>query len=263
MIKINSEASEKLEYLGNNYYVVADFDKTISTADSNTTLSLFSKSGLYDSEYSKRRDDNYKYYRPLEVDPSISYEEKFALMKEWAEESMRLIVEYKMREDDIKTIIKRNDLIELRDGAIEFIKLLNRNNIPLIISSAGCGDFITELLKLYNVLDDNVFVFSNFFKFENGLVVGTKGSLVHSMNKCDITLPDGVMDLIKDKYQILIGDHLSDLAMGKKLDKIDSISFGFLESNVLENERLFNESFDVVLKDNESFDAISKMLRLK
>lgn len=51
--------------------------------------------------------------------------------------------------------------------------------------------------------------------------------------------------------------------MASALPKQDIISFGFLESNVEDNEILFNEQFDVVLKGGESFEGIQKMLKLK
>lgn len=265
MIYISDNAKNKLNDLTkDNYYVIADFDKTLTSKDSNTTFSLFSKSGYYDENYIIERNRNYEYYRPLELNPNITDDEKFNIVKEWQEASYKLMLKYKVRESDIKRILKINDMLKLRDNAIEFINYLNNNNIPLIISSAGIGNFIIELLKLNNCYSDNIYVYSNMLKFKDDVIVDSVASIIHSMNKNDITLTNSVFSRIQDKkYAIMIGDQISDLEMAKSLPKEDTISFGFLESNINELEQLFMDKFDVVLKENENFDSINKILKLK
>lgn len=103
MIRINNQARGKVEDINkNNFYVVADFDKTITSKNSNTTFSLFSKSGFYPKEYLNDRNKNYDYYRPLELDPTIKNEEKERIVKEWQEASYELMLKYKVKEADIK-----------------------------------------------------------------------------------------------------------------------------------------------------------------
>ena len=56
MIEINKNLNSKLNDINlDNFYVIADFDKTITSKQSNTTFSLFSKSGFYPEEYLKER----------------------------------------------------------------------------------------------------------------------------------------------------------------------------------------------------------------
>lgn len=265
MISIRPKTDEKIGRINKeNFYVVADFDFTITSKNSNTSLSLFSKSGFYPEEYLEERNRNYEYYRPLELNPKISMEEKFKITKEWQQASYELMKKYKVRESDIKKILKTGDALILRDGAKEFINLLNKNNIPLIISSAGVGNFIIELLKMHECYSNNIYVYSNMLKFKDDVIVDSIKNIIHSMNKNDISLPTNVFDRIKNKeYGIVIGDQLSDLKMINKLPRKDSLSFGFLESNVSEMEELFYRDFDVVLTKNEGFDKISKILKLK
>lgn len=265
MVLINDRANDKLNDLTqDNFYIIADFDKTLSTKNSATTLSLFSKSGFYDEKYSQERDENYNYFRPLELNPNITDEEKYLLMKEWQTRSYELMLKYQVRESDIAKILCLDDLIELRDGAIEFISLLNERNVPLIINSAGCGNFIIELLRKYGVYDDNIYVYSNILEFENDVIVDSIKDIIHSMNKFDIKLKSEYLKRISGKrFGIIIGDQLSDLNMLKSLPKEETISFGFLEEKIPKLENLFNENFDVVLKDGESFSEIGKILRLK
>ena len=265
MIYIKESSKEKLDDLNtDNYYVVVDFDKTMTTVDSNTTWSLFSKSGYYDENYVIERNNNYNYYRPLEIDPNISDNEKTSIVKEWQEASYRLMLKYKVKESDIKRILQIKDTLKLRENVIDFIKYLKEYNIPLIINSAGCGNFIIELLKLNNCYFDNVYIYSNILKFENDIIIDSITDIIHSMNKNDIKLPNYFLDKIKNKkYTILIGDQLSDLRMSKSLPNNDIISFGFLESNIDKLKSLFIENFDVVLENNENFDYINKILKLK
>lgn len=265
MIYIKDSSREKIEDLTlDNYYVVADFDKTITTADSNTTFSLFSKSGFYDKKYAEERNNNYNHYRPIELDPDISSNEKFKILKEWQEASYQLMVKYKVRESDIKRILKMKNMLKLREYAIPFIKYLNKYNIPLIINSAGCGNFIIELLKLNNCYSDNIYVYSNILKFENDIIIDSIRDIIHSMNKNDIKLPKYFFKKIKDKkYTIIIGDQLSDLEMSRALPNKNIISFGFLESNVTKLKSLFMEKYDVVLENNENFNEINKILKLR
>lgn len=265
MITIKEDISQKIEGLKNgNYYVVADFDKTITDKKSNTTFSLFSKSGLYPKEYLEERNRNYEYYRPLELDANISFQERTEIMRLWQTASYQLLLKYQVREEDIRRILNMSDMVMLRSGAKEFIRYLNENNIPLIISSAGISNFIKELLILNGCYSSNIFIYGNTLEFCNGQIVDSNREIIHSMNKNNITLSDDFYEKVKDKnYTLVIGDQLSDLDMIKKLPVKESISFGFLESNVDELRPYFQDQFDVVLEDGESFDAISKIIRLQ
>lgn len=265
MYTINRNSLMKMKEISkDNCYVVADFDKTISTKESNTTLSLFSKSGLYGEEYAQERNQNYQYYRPLELDLSISSEDRYYLMKEWQEKSYQLMLKYKVRESDIAKILARKDLLDLREGAIEFIATLNRLNIPLIINSAGCGNFIIDLLRMHGIYNDNIYVYSNILEFEDDVIIDTIDDIIHSMNKYNIVLPEEYRAKIEDKkYVIVIGDAISDIEMTLNLPKEETLAFGFLESNVEEMRDAFNENYDVVLENKESFDTIRKILKLE
>lgn len=265
MIQINESTNQKINELNkDNFYVVIDFDQTLTTKDSNTTLSLFAKSGFYSSEYLKERTDNYNYYRPLELDPTISSDEKFTIVKKWQEASYQLMLKYRVKESDIRKIIDMPNMLILRAGAIDFINELNQNNIPVIINSAGCGNFIIELLKKYDCYSDNIYVFSNILKFKDDVIIDSISRIIHGMNKGDITVDNRFYQQIKDKkYLLVIGDQLSDLNMSQNLPKTATLTFGFLEANIEKLEEAFNNNFDIVLKDNKNFNDIRKILKLK
>lgn len=66
---------------------------------------------------------------------------------------------------------------------------LYKQNVPVIILSAGIGDVIKLILEHNNLVTDNVSVVSNFFKLskgDNGIttIEGFKGDkLIHVFNK--------------------------------------------------------------------------------
>lgn len=262
MIKVNLSTLEKIKALTDtNYYVVADFDKTITTKDSNTTLSLFAKSGLYPEEYLIERTKNHSYYRPLEIDPSIPHNEKYNLMKEWAEKSFALLEKYKIREKDIDIILKDKSCLTLRDGAIDFIKTLNEKGIPLLISSSGCGNFVKGVLEREGCNLDSIYIHSNMLNFVNGVVKLDGTRILHAMNKNCINLSLKELDDLKGRdTAVIIGDQISDAKMAEYLPKKDEIKIGFLESNVEENKDGFEREFGVILTGNESFEKIKKLI---
>ena len=262
MIYIKSDSKKKIENFDiTKSYFIIDFDGTI-TYNSNTLFSLFSKSGYYPESYLTERNNNYNYYRPLELNPNISYEEKEQIVKEWQTKTYQLLLKYKVKEEDIKRIIDRN-MLSLRDGAIDFIKTLNDNNVPIIILSAGVSNFIIELLKKYDCYSDNVYVYANNLEFKNGEIIDTIKNIIHSMNKCDIMLDKNYLNKILDKtYTIIIGDQLSDLKMAKNLPVKEEIAFGFLDNNIDEQKAFFKDSYDVTLINGQSFKKIKKTLKM-
>lgn len=54
-----------------NLYVVADFDRTITTGSSLTSWSVLADTDLVPEEYSVERHHFYEIYRPIEVDTSL------------------------------------------------------------------------------------------------------------------------------------------------------------------------------------------------
>ena len=248
----------------NNYYVVTDFDNTITTNKSFTTFSLFGLSGLYPKEYINEIKKDYNYYHPLELDLKLSESKRTSIAEEWMNSSLNLMLKYKVKESDINKILTTKDLLILRKEAIKFIKLLNKYNIPLIINSAGIGNFIIELLKINNCYTDNIYVYSNILQFNNNEIIKELPYYVNSMNKHNIKLPEIYKEKIDNKkFAIVIGDQISDINMASNLPKQDIISFGFLENNVIENKSIFKNNYDVILTDNESFKPINKMLKLE
>ena len=65
-----------------------------------------------------------------------------------------------------------------------FFEAMYKNNIPVIILSAGIGNVIEGFLKENNCYFDNMKIISNFINFDNnGNINKFDGKIITSMNK--------------------------------------------------------------------------------
>ena len=92
-------------------------------------------------------------------------------MEEWFKKHFELLVSYKTKESDYRDILIDSNLMYFRSGAKEFIEFLHKNNIPLIIISAGIGNIIENFLKINNCLYDNIHIISNKIIFNNAILI--------------------------------------------------------------------------------------------
>ena len=216
-------------------------------------------------EYVAERQALYNYYRPFEIDESLNYEIKNKLMIEWWNKHIGLFIKYKLKETVINEAARNLRVMAFRDGAKDFLVNMKDRNIPVIIISAGIGNFIEQFLIKNDCNFDNIHIISNFIKFEDGIAVGVCENVIHSLNKNEVSLPPDIKDIIKDRPNIiLLGDSISDVKMAKEDDRESALKIGFLEEKVEENKTYFENSFDVVCTDNttytELFDKV-KILR--
>ena len=159
---INTDKLERLEINKQNVYIVIDFDKTITATNS---ADSWNASGcLLGNNFKKDMNELYKFYAPIELDYTLSFEEKEKYMIEWYEKCMDLYYKYKLTKDNLNQSIQSSDLI-FRRGAKEFIKRAYTENIPIVILSAGIGNVIKQFLKDNDCYFDNMYIISNFIEF--------------------------------------------------------------------------------------------------
>jgi len=131
----------------NGLHFLSDFDGTLTygTIDGVKTPSIISmlRDGKHLTEdYAAKAHALFDHYHPIELDLSISINEKKTAMRQWWDKHDRLLIESGLSKNDLADIVA-NGHLKFRDGAMEFLTLLNEKNIPLIIMSAsGCGDAI-------------------------------------------------------------------------------------------------------------------------
>lgn len=255
MIYINN--TDKIERLKkvNDYCVILDFDRTITTKESDSSLGVLPN--YIGGEFLETRTKIHDYYRPKEIDYSIGTKEKQELMKKWAFKSFELLTKYIREEDIDKATDKCN--MHLRPGAKEFLSRMNDKKIPVIILSGGMGNIIESFLKKQGVLFDNIVLISNFIKFINNEPKIDFNRIISTSNKNYLVIPEETRKVLYNKDKILLfGDIVEDIKMvsNKNLEK--TITIGFLDQRIEKNLEVYNKNFDIVLTDNGGFNEIEE-----
>ena len=203
MIYINNqEKIDRLNFNSDNFYVVADFDRTLTEGASDSTWGIFANANQVGEEYKERRTALYNKYRPIEIDPNISEEEKSDAMTEWWQLHINLFYEYGIKEDAVKNAVKLGNM-RYREGAKEFLKRMYELNVPVIIVSAGIGNVIEEFLKLEGDFYNNIKIISNFIVFENGEFKEIAGEIIHALNKNIVRLDEDSRHNLENRKQIM------------------------------------------------------------
>lgn len=257
MIYINNK--EKLEQLknANDFYVIIDFDRTLTTYESDASMGIIPK--FLGGEYLKERIKIHDYYRPLELDYTLSTEERSRIMKEWAATSFTLLSKYLKSEEMIENALE-NANIHLRLGAKEFLKDMYEKDVPVVIMSAGFGNLIKIFLEKQGVLYDNIILISNFFEFRDNKSYIDINNLISPSNKGYSKVPEDIRSKLDKKENIILcGDIVEDIKMAEENKKEKTLTIGFLDDNIDSNLKVYNKNFDIVLTDNESFDTIMKI----
>ncbi len=231
-------------------FVMADFDRTLTEHDSSTCWGLLEESPYVDPGYAKASLDIYHHYRPIEIDQTIPFDEKSRIMEKWFREVALLLSKYHIYEETIEQIFSNSNGLKLRRDTKSFLGRMNELGIPVVIVSAGIGNFIEKYLKSMDCLYDNITIHSNFLIYEKGRIIGVKEPILHSLNKSMLSYPE----LEGKKKGLLFGDQIEDKEMGKHLD---TISVGFCDTK-MHSLVDFKKEFDVVLTDGSSYEQVAK-----
>lgn len=252
----NIEKKNKLNNINfKDWYILTDFDGTITQGNGDSSWSTIFKNPLVTKQFVEECINIYMYYHKFEIDSQITLEEKKKIMKEWYERNIETLIKYNITEDIINYASSNQEIIAFRKGAKEFLKFLYKNNVPVIIISAGVGNIIEQFLIKNECFFDNIYITSNFLEFDNNRVSGVKNNnLIHSLNKNEISLADNLKEKIKDKKCLLLGDNIMDVSMHTTENEV--LKIGFLDENEEERLREFKSSYDIVLTNNASFEEL-------
>lgn len=260
MLYINTDKLEKINFTKNNFYVVIDFDRTLTSNTSDGSWTVFENPKTFNENFVKSAKKLTAKYYPYELDYNLDIKTKEKYIEEWYYKNINLLYDYNLTYDAFLNCMKNSNL-EFRNGAKEFLTFLNSNNIPVIILSAGIGNVIEEFLKANNCFFENIFVESNFIKFKDGKMQKFTDKMIHSLNKSTINLPDNIKNSLKEKeYILLLGDLIDDIGMVSKNDLYKTLTIGFLENKVEENTQFYNDNFDIVFTNNTSFEEVQKLI---
>lgn len=272
--KIISEGAE-------NLYFISDYDATMTkrhlkeTPEKRLPTSygvLENYSGLPEETKDFVRKNVEKYY-PQEMDTSLSEEEKFPIMVEWYTSSMDAILKTGMITVDRVKKAVQDSPAELRDNCDKVIKMATANKIPYLIFSAGMGDIIDLTLKHKDPIcwsDENMIIVANLMDRSEEPVKKFLDPLIHSCNKenlfehCEKLKNEEAQRVVQTakqrKNMILMGDHKGDLKMKNGISAENILTIGFLNDH-FENEEKYLQDFDIVLKDETTFDFQVKLLQ--
>lgn len=259
MIHINN--NEKLKRLKklSDFYVITDFDRTLTTKNSEPTMGIVPQ--YLGGECLEERTKIFNYYRPLELDYTIEEKEKLKIMEEWANKSFSFLSKYLTQDIIYKALEDAN--MHFRKGAKEFLIKMNNMNIPVIMMSSGVGNIIEAFLKKEECMFDNIKIVSNFFEFEETKTHIDLNNIMATLNKEYKRIPEEVREEIDKKESVLLfGDLIEDIKMASKEKLSNTITFGFLDENVEQNLEAYKNNFDIVLTDDNDFNDIIKILNI-
>lgn len=249
--------------------VISDFDMTLTRFAYNgkrcpTCHNILDNSLLISDECRKKLKELLNKYYPIEIDSSRSIEEKLPLMVEWWTKAHELLIEQRIRKDDLAKVVRESEA-RLRKGFKFFFDHLHEHRIPLLIFSAGIGDVLEEVIRQAGVFHSNVNVFSNYMDFDElGVLYGFKGELIHIYNKREGALLNTghFRELRARPNVLLLGDSLGDLSMADGVQDMENIlKIGFLNDKVEERKQMYLDSYDVVLIKDETLDVPNAVLR--
>lgn len=259
---VNDYKLNQIKFDNNNYYVAVDFDRTITSRLSCGSWDVF-KTVLEDG-YEKENNELHNKYAPIELDYTISFEQKNRAMEEWFYKNLQLFYDYNLTKAKMERATKNSNLI-FRPGAKQFLKQLHEKGIPVVIVSAGIGNVIEQFLKDNDSYYDNIYIISNFISFnEDGNIMKFNEELIHTLNK---TMKGHMSrkleeDIKGKEFRLLVGDFIEDKKMVPMEEWNKTISVGFLDKNVEENLNEYKNNFDVVLtREDASFDTFNGLIK--
>jgi 5'-nucleotidase len=250
-------------------HILSDFDRTLTKAYINgkfvpSIISQLRDGNYLIPDYAPKAQALYDKYHAIEIDPRVGKEEKAAKMYEWWVTHFGLLIKSGLNKKDLEKVVQTGP-VELRNGTTEFLDLLYKNNIPLIIlSSSGIGDAISLYFKKINRLYDNIYVISNFFEWdEDGHAIKVKEPIIHSLNKSEITLKNyPIYNKIKDRKNVIqICDTLDDIEMVEGFEYNNLLNIGFLNEEVEVNLEIYKKNFDIVITNDSNMDFIVKLMQ--
>lgn len=258
MIYINNKEKINNFIETDSYYVITDFDATLTTGKSSSSMGIIPQ--YLGGECLEQRKEIFNYYRPLELDYTIEAKKKQEIMKEWARKSFTLLSKYTTNEVVEKSL--ENPNMWLREGVKEFLKDMNNKNIPVIVMSSGMGNIVKAFLEKEDCMFANIKIVSNFFEFKDGKTYIDLDNIMATSNKEYKRIPEQIREVIETKNKaLLFGDLIEDIKMVDKEKILDTLTIGFLDNNVEQNLEKYNNNFDIVLTEGETFESVRDLLK--
>lgn len=242
-----------------HFNIVADFDQTMSRYYYNGEK-VPTSYGALESTLSETQihacQELMKYYRPLEVDMSIPYDQKFTLMEEWHHRGNEVICNPPFANTNLKTAVSGGHLV-LRNGVDTVLRISAQHSVKIFIVSAGIGNVISYCLEGFTGFD-SVEVYSNTIEFDSeGMSTCFKTPVLHSLSK-----PRALATKHLKRNVLLIGDMPHDLQMVAHHDQDRVLSIGYFNDETKFELANYTDRFDIVVKNDGNFKVAEVILGL-
>lgn len=250
--------------------VISDFDFTLSRShlDGKRCSSCHDAIDLNERMPKAFREKVRKYkehYYPMVSDPGVPSEEKIPYMVEWWNKWHEALLEAGLKKSDLMEMVNESSIM-LRDDCLEFLDILHRHKVPLVIFSAGIGDVLEEAIRQQACMFDNIKVISNYMNFgEDGHLTGLRnGTIIHIFNKNSnaVDVGDSFGNSADRPNILLLGDSIGDVNMDAGLANRETIlRIGFLNADIEANLNRYKENYDVVILNDQSMSVVNSILQ--
>jgi len=253
-------------------HILSDFDRTMTRAFIDggehvpSLISILRSENYLVEGYSEKAYTLFNKYHAIELDDSISMQEKKKAMEQWWTKHSTLLIESGLNKKELAEVAKSKKL-KFRLKTLETITILNEQEVPFVILSAsGLGDeSIIETLKYHKLYLPNVNVISNKYIWnKNGDAIGSITPHIHTFNKNETAIKDSpqIYDKIKTrKNVILLGDSLGDVGMVEGFEYDNLLKIGFLNSSVEEKIEEYKKNYDVVITNDGTMKFLYDFLK--
>ncbi|XP_046673061.1 7-methylguanosine phosphate-specific 5'-nucleotidase A-like isoform X1 [Homalodisca vitripennis] len=248
--------------------VVFDFDRTLTKHHENGVITHSSYGVLetvptFPQSFRESNRTKLAKYRPIEIDPNITMEEKIPIMLEWWTSG---IEDMKGIQWDLDMVEKhlRDNQQPFRDGTKACFEQLQNAGVPVLVFSAGLGDVVRIALTHKGLLTSNVHIISNFLKIEDGKIAGYIGeNLIHVFNKNEAHVKNTPYyeELTGRTNVVLLGDSTGDAMMADGVSHNNVLKIGFLNTDIEQCLTQFKDLFDIVLTDDQTMDVLNHILK--
>lgn len=253
-------------------HILADFDGTLAKdfIDGEKVPSIISvlrdHPGYLSPYYQEAAKELYRTYAPFENDTQLSLEVRKAKMNEWWGKHDKLLIESGLTRAHIEQVAT-SGIIQLKDGAREFLEHTHRLDIPVvIISASGLGEAIPLYCRYEKVDFPNVYFLINRFTWDSaGRATGCSVPIIHSLNKDETLLsdfPDVYSKINKRMNVLLLGNSSGDVGMIQGFDYKKLLTIGFVDREDLDKKSKLEKDFKYVIFEgyqelNEVFSTCS------
>ncbi|CAH0560045.1 unnamed protein product [Brassicogethes aeneus] len=267
--KFNKILQQLIEDGPSKLQVLSDFGKTITKQHHKgkphlNGYGIIKNCPSLTDELGKTLDGLYKKYYPMEMDLHIPLKEKYQLMEEWWDLNENAFKGLIVSPKELEVVCKQLGPT-LREGMNIAFDMLYKEEVPVLVFSAGLGDIVKLVLNQKEVLLPNIKIVSNFLKFNSeGVIEGFTAPPIHIYNKNEYIIENAEFyNCIIDKTNvILLGDSIGDAKMAEGIPHVKNVlKIGFLYERKEEALPNYLDAYDVVLEDDQTMEVFISLLK--